>query len=38
MEEKISYERRIYESVDYKSLSLAISQYSTEKRRQAVMG
>ena len=38
MIEKISYERRVYESVDDKNLSRAISQISTEKRIHASKG
>ena len=36
--EKISYERRVCESVDGESLSWAVSQNMTGKRLQAVMG
>ena len=36
--EKNSYERRAYESVDDRSHSWAISQKSTEKKTQALMG
>ena len=38
MEEKISYERRVYESVDDESFSQAISQNLTGKMFQAQMG
>ena len=36
--EKISYERRAYESVDDMSLSYVISQKSTENKTQTLMG
>ena len=36
--EKISYERRVYESVDDRSLSWVISQKSTENIIQAAKG
>ena len=36
--EKISYERRAYESVDGRSHSLVMSQKATENKTQALMG